>query len=122
MTDAVFEEDGDVDQWWFWFAVALFLLLPLDLLTTLFAVAKHGIAVEANPIVRWLLQQGLVAVTVAHLLVVGLVVSLFHGAVERIRRVPPSDRRVLVHGVNLWIGILIVSGVVLVLNNLLALV
>jgi hypothetical protein len=111
-----------VDRWWFWFAVALFLLLPLDLFTTLLAVGIYGTGVEANPIMRWLLRQGLLAVTVANLAVVGLVVSLFHVAVDRVQRVPPAYRSKVDPAISAWIGFLILAGLVLVANNVLVLV
>lgn len=112
------EMGRQVDRWWRWFGVALFLLIPLDLFTTLLAVGTYGTVVEANPIMRWLLQQGLLVVTVANLVVVGLAVALFHAAISHIRRVPPSYHPVLTRAVNAWIGLLIVAGVVLVANNL----
>lgn len=122
MSGRAVELNGRVDQWWFWFAVALFLLLPLDLFTTLLAVGTYGIGVEANPIMRWLLQQGLVAVTIANLVVVGFVVYLFHVAIDRIQRVPPAYRSMVDPAISAWIGFLILAGLVLVANNLLVLV
>ena len=122
MSGAVVEMDRYVEQWWLWFAVALFLLIPLDLLTTLIAVSKYGIGVEANPIMQWLLHRGLFAVTLVHLVVVGLVVSMFHVAIQRFQRAPPSYRRILCYVVTLWIGILIASGLLVVTNNVLLVV
>lgn len=107
-----------VNRWWGWFAVALILLIPLDLFTTLLAVGAYGIMVEANPIMRWLLQQGLVVVTLANLGVIGLAVVLFDAAIDHIQRVPPSYQPMITHAVNVWIGALILAGVVLVANNL----
>lgn len=116
------ELEKQVERRWFWFAIALFLLLPLDLFTTLIAVGRYGIAVEANPIMRWLLQQGLVAVTAANLVVVGCVVYLFHAALNRIQHVQPSHRHAFIRLVDVWIGLLIIAGIVLVTNNMLTLV
>lgn len=114
--------DDQVRRWWVRFAVALFLLIPLDLVTTLLAVAQHGLAVEANPIVRWLLRRGPVALTLANLAVVCVAVALFHVAVTRLRRTPPAYRGRVVLAVNVWIGGLIAAGCVLVANNLLTIV
>lgn len=119
MTSHRAEVEADVEQWWRWFALALFLLIPLDLFTTLLAVEKYGTAVEANPVMRWLLQQGLIAVTAANLLVVGLSIYLFHVAIERIRHISPSYFPMVTYAVQAWIGSLIVVGIVLVTNNLL---
>lgn len=116
------EMDDYVRRWWLWFAVALFLLIPLDLFTTLLAVARYRIAVEANPVMRWLLHQGLFAVTVTNLVVVGLVVYLFHAAIEGIRCCTPVERTNLVSFINIWLGILIAVGLAVNANNLLALI
>lgn len=114
--------DGYVQRWWCLFAVALFLLVPLDLLTTLLAVTKYGTVVEANPVMRWLLNQGLIAVTIVNLAVVALVVALFHAAVTRLRATPPAYHRTVTLVVNVWVGVLLVAGAVLVANNLLVIV
>lgn len=114
------EMDQYVGQWWLFFAAALFLLIPLDLLTTLMAVSKYGTVVEANPIMRWLLEQGLFAVTAVNLVVVGIVVYMFHAGITRIRQAPASSRRAFAHVVNVWVGVLLGAGVVLVANNVIA--
>lgn len=114
--------DQSVRRWWRWFTVALLLLIPLDLLTTLIAVAEHGTAVEANPIVRWLLQQGLLAIVVVNLVVGILAVTLFHVAMEQFRRAAPSTPRPFVLFVNLWIGVLVATGAGVAVNNLLVIV
>jgi hypothetical protein len=116
------EVDERVGRWWFWFAIALFLLVPLDLFTTLIAVGTYGTVAEANPLMRWLLEQGLFAVTIVNLAAVELAIYLFHTAIGRLRRVPPPYRSALTHAVNAWIGFLILAGIVLVTNNLLVLI
>lgn len=118
MTTATVDVDQYVGQWWFWFAVALLLLLPIDLLTTLVAVAEYGTIIEANPVMAWLLDHGLLAVTVANLLVGGLVVYMFHAAIGRFRRSPPSFQRPMIHMMNVWIGILLGVGIAVVTTNL----
>lgn len=114
----------EMDEWvrncWQWFALALLLLVPLDLLTTLFAVAQHGIGVETNPVVRMLLEQGLVAVVAVNLLVVVLAAAMFDGVVDAVRSAPTTYRTALVYGVHAWLGLALTTGVVLVANNLLA--
>ncbi|WP_311170739.1 DUF5658 family protein [Halobellus ordinarius] len=122
MSGHAVELNGRVDQWWFWFAVALFLLIPVDLFTTLLAVGRYGTGVEANPVMRWLLEQGLFVGTVANLLAVGVAVWLFHVAIDRVSRVSPSYRFACIRLVDVWIGLLIAVGLVVVANNLLSLV
>lgn len=114
--------DRHVEQWWRRFAVALFLLIPLDLLTTLLAVEKYGVRIEANPVMRGLLDQGLVVVLAVNLAVGFLVVALFHAAVVSLRRTPPAYHGVVTTFVNVWVGVLIAGGAILVANNVAVLV
>ncbi|QLD87099.1 hypothetical protein HWV23_15665 [Natronomonas halophila] len=107
-----------IERWWRLFAVALFLLVPLDLLTTLLVVTRYGTVVEANPLMRWLLDQGLLVVTATNLGVVVLVVLLFQAAIRRIRQTPPAYHRAVTRVVDVWVGVLLVAGTVLVANNL----
>lgn len=114
--------ERNVCRWWVSFGVALFLLVPLDLLTTLLAVARYGVGIEINPVVRWLFTHGLVAVAAANLTVVGITVYLFHVALEGVRTAPPSSHRLLSRVVHVWVGTLLVTGTVVVANNLRVLV
>lgn len=109
-------------HWWAWFTVALFLLVPVDLLTTLLAVAQHGIGVETNPLVRWLLHQGLVAVAAANLVAGLLAVGLFDVAVRAVDGASGRWRGALVHGVDAWVGLALVAGLALTANNLMVVV
>lgn len=111
--------DGQVKRWWIGFTVALFLLVPVDLLTTLASVAAYGSTVEANPFMRWLLGRGLLEVVLVHLAVVVLTVASFHVAVEAIRGAPASYRSSLVYGVDAWLTLAVATGIVVVVNNLL---
>jgi hypothetical protein len=122
MAGSALDIDRHVERWWFLFAVALFLLIPLDLFTTFLAITKHGTVVEANPVMRWLFEQGIVVVTVVNLFVAGLTVYMFHAALGRIRNAPPSYHSTLISVVHVWIAVLLVAGVVLTTNNLLVFV
>lgn len=120
MAESVTRAGAHVGKWWQGFAVALFLLIPVDLLTTLMAVWKYGMGVEANPVMRWLLDQGLVAVGLVNVVVACLAAYLFHTALGSIRRAPSTYQRPLTHVVNAWLAVLIAGGLLLVGNNLLA--
>ena len=113
--------DEHVRRWWIGFTVALFLLVPVDLLTTLVSVAEHGVAVEANPIMQWLLSQGAVALIAVHVGVIVVTVYAFHVAIGAVQRAPVSYRPSLGQGVDIWLTLVLVTGVVLVANNLLVL-
>lgn len=117
------EESGferRVRRWWIGFTIALFLLLPLDLLTTFVSVSRHGLGVEANPVMWWLLNHGILVVTVAHLAVIVAAVVGFDRAIGAIRRSPAATRGQLSAGVDAWVAFVVAGGVVLVVNNLLA--
>ena len=109
-----------VAWWWLGFALALLLLLPFDLLTTLLAVKAYGTTVEANPIMRWLLEQGLFSVVLVYVVVAGAVVYLFSHVIERFRQLPHRDREHFAHLINFFLGVWIVAGALVVSNNLLA--
>lgn len=110
--------DG-TESWWAWFAMVLYLLLPIDLLTTLVSVSRHGLAVEVNPVMRWLLELGAFPVLAGHLLVTVLAVWLFDAVVTAVRQAPPADRRGVIIVVDLWLATAFVAGVALTVNNLL---
>lgn len=112
--------DRRVRRWWVGFTVALFLLLPLDLLTTFVSVSRHGLGVEANPVMWWLLHHGMLVLTVVHLAVVVAVVVGFDRAISAIRRAPAATRAQLATGVDAWVAFVVAGGVALIVNNLLA--
>ncbi len=107
-----------VEEYWSWFAVGLFLLLPVDLLTTYGAAAEYGLAHEANPVMRWLLPKGVVVTTVVHLCLVVVAVAGFRGVLVAIERTPARLRPPLLYGLELWLGLLIVAGLIVLANNL----
>lgn len=107
-----------VREYWDWFSVALFLLVTVDLLTTMAATASYGPAAEANPVMRWLLLRGPVAVTVVNLGVVVLAAYAFSGVVETVRRAPEPVDTYLEYAVEVWLGALVAIGLLVVANNL----
>lgn len=108
--------------WWFWFTIALLLLLPADLVMTVGAVAIYGVAAEANPVMRWLLHEGLTTLVLAHLLIGGLAVGMFQGVIRAIHRSPVSLQAALGRGVTVWLGFMLAAGLLSSTNNVLVLV
>ena len=111
--------DARVAEYWDWIAVALFLLVTVDMITTVYAARSVGLAGEANPLVRWSLASGPVAFGVVNLLTVVVVASLFDrvvGALERTRS--PYDRY-LAAAIEAWLGGLMAAGLLVFANNLL---
>lgn len=111
-----FEERSE--KYWWWFGAVLFLLLPIDMLTTMAATTRYGIEEESNPFVQWVLAQGLIPFTVVNLLAVLLVVCLFSILLTVVRKTPPPYDRYFERGVEVWLGLLLVTGLFVLLNNL----
>ncbi|MFP4218523.1 MAG: DUF5658 family protein [Salinarchaeum sp.] len=107
-----------IDVYWRWFAISLFLLLPVDLLTTYGAAAQYGLAYEVNPLMRWLLPRGIITITVVHLGLVAVSAVGFWGILAAVERTRPPLRRPLVYGLEVWLVLLIVAGLIIVMNNL----
>lgn len=107
-----------IEEWWDWFAVALFLLITVDLITTIGATIEHGYAAEANPIVRWLLVQGPLALAAVNLAVVVVAVLCFRNVVRIARRIPGPYDRYFAFGVELWLGAIVSLGLFIFANNL----
>lgn len=107
-----------IEEYWGWAAVALFLLLSLDLLTTYYAAATVGTAAEANPLVAWLLGRSLWVVVAVHLFVAVLVVGCFAVLMRLYRRTPRRYRRGFGLLIELWLGGLVAAGFAVVANNI----
>jgi hypothetical protein len=109
---------GRVEEYWDWFAVALFLLITVDLLTTIGATSRYGLRAEINPIVVWLFRRGLLAVVVAHLAVTVLAVTAFAALVRTLNSVSSPYDIYLEYAIEVWLGLLMVTGLVVFANNL----
>lgn len=110
--------DGRIEVYWTWIAWVLFLLVTVDLITTFYAAAVHGVAAESNPVVASLLQRGLGALVIANLVATVLVVVLFDQMLSFIREaVPPFDRMLAVI-LEIWLGVLFAVGLAVFANNL----
>ena len=106
-----------VSEYWEWVTVALFLLVTLDLLTTLYAAAEVGRGAESNPLMRWLIGRSLATVVGVHLAVVAAVCGLFRGLMEAYRVTPAPYRRHFGRLLELWLGLLVAVGLVVFANN-----
>lgn len=110
--------DDRIEEYWDWIGVALFLLITVDLLTTLYAASAVGVYAETNPMTRWLVAQGpfvLVGVNVAAAVLVGV---LFYGLMELVRVTPDRLRGPFMLTIELWLGALLAAGLVVFANNL----
>jgi dipeptide/tripeptide permease len=110
--------ESRIEEYWDWIAVALFLLLSVDLLTSLAAARLVGAGAESNPLMRWLLGRTTLVVVGAHLGVVVFVTGFFRLLLGRLRRTPsPADYyfALLIEG---WLGVLVAVGLGVFANNL----
>jgi len=111
-------EPPPIEGYWSWVAVALFLLITVDLLTSMYAAAVVDIDSEFNPVMQWLLGQPAVVIAAVNIGVVALAGLFFYGLRELLRYAPAPQRRVLAVVVELWLGLLVAAGLFVFVNNL----
>lgn len=109
-----------IHEYWGLLAVVLFVLVSLDMLTTVVAAAELGVGAEANPLVRWALGRGILTLVTLNLGVVGLTVGLFWGLIRMLHRTPERLRKPFALLIEVWLGLLLVAGLFVLTNNLAA--
>lgn len=107
-----------VEEYWGWATAALFLLVTVDLLTTMYAAAAVGPASEANPLVRWALGRSVWALVGVNLGAVVLATLVFRGLMETYRRTPARLRPYYGAVIEAWLGALVAVGLGVFANNL----
>ena len=105
------------EEYWDWVAVALFLLLSVDLLTSLSAASVVGVEHEANPLMAWMLTQSLGLIVAVHAVVLVLAVAFFYALFEVTRDVPAAYRRPAALSVEVFLGTLVAVGLFVFANN-----
>ncbi|MFC6988410.1 hypothetical protein ACFQJD_06265 [Haloplanus sp. GCM10025708] len=111
-------DESRIGEYWDWVTVALFLLVTVDLLTSLAAAEVVGRSAEGNPLMRWLLGRSLGVVVAVHLGVVVLVSVTFHVLMGRLRRTSAPQSRYFALLLELWLGSLVAVGLAVFANNL----
>lgn len=114
--------EGRLTEYWGWIAAALFLLIPIDLLTTTLAIREFGISAEANPIMEWLFQHGPFAVGASHGGALLVAIAVCYGILELIGRTEDPLKGHLALVFEVWVGLLLSLGLFLAANNLSAVV
>ncbi|WP_435360680.1 hypothetical protein [Haloarchaeobius sp. DFWS5] len=110
--------DARFRRYWRWLGAVLFVLVVLDLATTLLAAQAVGPEAEANPLVRWALHEGVVAVLALNVIAVAIVVVLFRALLESIRVTRPPYRAPFVALFEVWLVSLLLLGVFVFANNM----
>ncbi len=117
------ERDGGTPArtryWWGLFGLALALLLVGDLLSTFWAISRVGVAGEGNPIMRWLLDRGVIPVLAAHVIVAGLAILGFDRLVALLGSLKEPRRTRLARWCERWLLALIGAGALIVGTNVL---
>lgn len=110
--------NGRLEEYWDWFAVALFALITVDMITTMYAAFHVGPAAEANPLMRWALGQGMLTLTLVNLAATVIAVGIFYLLIRQLRRTAPPYDLYVGLGVEAWLGLLIAGGLFVFANNL----
>lgn len=105
-------------EYWSWAAVSLYLLLTVDLLTSIYASSTIGVQSEANPLMAWLLLQPLWLIVGIHLFATVLATLGFYGLRVALKRTKAPQRRYFSIVVQFWLGGLIAIGLAVFANNL----
>jgi hypothetical protein len=106
-----------VEEYWDWVAVGLFLMVTVDLLTSLYAAEVVGIEHESNPVMRYILSRSVGVVALAHIAAVVLV-SYFFYALFEVLKYRSGDGRWSRIALELYIGLFVASGLFVFANNL----
>lgn len=105
-------------EYWEWFAVALFILITGDMITTIYAAWYVGPGAEANPLMRWALERGMDAVILVNLVATVIAVGGFYTLIQLVKRADPPYDRIVALSVEVWLGLIIAGGLFVFANNL----
>lgn len=114
--------DNRIREYWEWIAVALFLFTTIDMITTVYAARVVGIGAEANPLIRWTLRSGPLALIGVNVAAVVLVVTFFWALMVMLERTRPPMDRAFAIAIELWLGLVLTAGLVIFANNLVVIV
>lgn len=107
------------DEYWSWFAIILFMMIPVDMITTSFAIHKHGIEHEANPFMAIVFQSDWYIFLGVHLLGVLLAVIIFYGVLKMGEKTDKRFQPTYYLMMELWMGFWLAFSFFLYANNLL---
>ena len=109
---------ADRREYWSWVAGALYLLLSVDLLSTLYAAGLYGAAAEANPYVQWALTRDVAVLVGLNLLALAVLAALFYGYIRLLTSARGVGAWVMARTLELWVGCLVAAGLIVFANNL----
>lgn len=106
-----------LEEQWDWLAAALFLLLTVDMLTTLGAAHAVGVQGEVNPLVQHALLQGVWALVALNLAALVVAAVAFHLIARRVENTAEPFDRYVAYAVEVWLGVLVAIGLAIFANN-----
>jgi hypothetical protein len=80
--------ESKLEEYWDWFTVALFVLITVDMITTMYAATYAGPAAEANPLMRWEIGQGVLVMTAVNLIATVIAVGIFYFLMQLLETTP----------------------------------
>lgn len=104
--------------YWVLAGVALFLLIPADMVTTVLVVSKHGASAEANPLMKQFLGQGLFILTIVNISVGILASLMFWGFIRTVKEASGVPLWISARAYEIWVSALIISGFFTVMKNI----
>jgi hypothetical protein len=107
-----------LQEYWDWVAVALFLLITVDFLTSVFAAEAVGLEHEQNPIMEWVLSQSFLVIVGVHMAVLVLAASGFWLLFRLLERSAGTGKRALAFLIEIYLGLLVAAGLLVFANNL----
>lgn len=111
-------EPKTLREYWSWIGASLYLLLSLDLLTTLYAASQYGVGAEANPYMRWIITQNVPMLIAINLVTLVVLVVFFAGYLFLLRRTTGTMGWVMAKSFELWLALLLAGGLFVFANNL----
>lgn len=112
------DDDYRVREYWNWLGGALFLLVTVDMITTVYAVRVVGLAAEVNPLTRWSIAAGPLTFASVNLAAVVCTALLFDRVLHRLRRTPSPYDTYFAYAIEVWLGLLLAVGLAVFANNL----
>lgn len=106
------------EEWWDWFAVGLFLLITVDLLTTMGAMVRVGPEAEANPLVRTLLIESPAVLAIVNLFVLIIAVICFKRILRIVQHTNEPYNRIFAIVIETWLGVIVAVGLFIFANNI----
>lgn len=107
-----------VEEYWDWFAVAMYILIPVDMITTIYAAWSVGLDAEANPLIRWALNEGTSTLVAMNLVATVIAGVTFYVLMQVFDGTETRSNRLWAFGIQLWLGLLIAIGLYVFANNL----